>query len=48
MNQFYYNLLGGSIDRDCSINLKDVGVLTFDLTDLDRPFLEQEFWETVK
>lgn len=48
MDQFYSNLLGVSIDRDCSVNLEAVGVPTFDLAALDLPFLEKEVWETVK
>jgi len=38
VNEFYYNLLGVSVDRDSTINLEEVNIPSHDLAELDAPF----------
>jgi hypothetical protein len=45
---YYRALLGSHEDRDVTIDLDALGVLTHDLALLDSPFLEDEVWETIK
>ena len=47
VNEFYYNLLGVSVDRDSTINLEEVNIPSHDLAELDAPFSEEEIWKTI-
>jgi len=45
---FYSNLLGGeSLDREVTINLDELAIPNFDLSELDAPFSEDEVWRTI-
>jgi hypothetical protein len=48
VDQFYENLLGNSIDRENTINMNELGVCSYNLSDLDLPFTEEEVWSTIK
>jgi len=39
---FYKSLLGDSSDREVTVNIAELNVPSFDLTDLDSPFSEEE------
>ena len=41
-NEFYYNLLGVTNDKDSTINLEEVHIPRHDLSELDAPFSEEE------
>src|SRR6185312_13027939 len=45
---FYSNLIGSSMDREATINLEELNMPSFDLTDLEAPFTEEEVWKTIK
>jgi hypothetical protein len=47
VNEFYYNLLGVSVDRDSTINLEEVNIPSHDLAELYVPFSEEEIWKTI-
>jgi hypothetical protein len=47
VDQFYENLLGTSSDRENTINLNELGVSSYNLSDLDLPFAEEEVWSTL-
>jgi len=44
----YSNLIGSSMDREATINLEELNMPSFDLTDLEAPFTEEEVWKTIK
>jgi len=44
---FYSNLLGESLDREVTINLDELAIPSFDLSELDAPFSEDEVWRTI-
>ena len=44
---FYKSLLGDSSDREVTVNIAELNVPSFDLTDLDSPFSEEEVWKTI-
>jgi len=44
---FYSNLLGESLDREVTINLDELAIPNFDLSELDAPFSEDEVWRTI-
>ena len=44
---FYSNLLGQSLDREVTINLDELAIPNFDLSELDAPFSEDEVWRTI-
>jgi hypothetical protein len=48
IHQFYSNLMGSCLGRDPTINLDEIGMPSFDLSELDAPFTEQEVWDTIK
>jgi hypothetical protein len=48
IHQFYSNLMGSCLDWDQTINLDEIGMPSFDLSELDAPFTEQEVWDTIK
>jgi hypothetical protein len=41
VDQFYENLLGVSTDRENTINLNELGISSYNLSDLDLPFTEE-------
>ena len=41
------NLLGESLDREVTINLDELAIPSFDLSELDAPFSEDEVWRTI-
>ena len=45
---FYSSLIGSSTDREVTINLEELNMLSFDLADLEAPFTEEEVWKTIK
>jgi hypothetical protein len=45
---YYEEVLGTSANREHTINLNELGVPMFDLSDLDSPFSEEEAWATIK
>jgi hypothetical protein len=45
---FYTNLLGTSDNRVRTINLETLGMPSYDLSELEAPFSEQEVWEVIK
>jgi hypothetical protein len=45
---YYEEVLGTSTNREHTINLNELGVPMFDLSDLDSPFSEEEVWATIK
>jgi hypothetical protein len=45
---FYSNLIGSSLDREATVNLEELNMPSFDLTDLEAPFTEEEVWKTIK
>jgi hypothetical protein len=45
---YYEQVMGTSTNREQSINLNELGVPMFDLSDLDTPFFEEEIWATIK
>ncbi|WVZ85337.1 hypothetical protein U9M48_032277 [Paspalum notatum var. saurae] len=47
VNEFYCNLLGENMDRDSTIDLNEVHVPSYDLTELEAPFSEEEVWRTI-
>jgi hypothetical protein len=46
--QFYENLHGTSTDRENTVNLDELGIISHNLSDLDLPFTEEEVWSTIK
>jgi len=44
---FYNSLLGESPDREITVNLEELNVPGFDLSELDMPFSEDEVWKTI-
>jgi hypothetical protein len=48
VNEFYENLLGTYLDRSRSINLAKLGIARHNLATLERPFTEDEVWDTLK
>jgi len=40
-------LLGESLDREVTINLDELAIPSFDLSELDAPFSEDEVWRTI-
>jgi hypothetical protein len=48
IDEFYEDLLGKNIDRERTINLDELGILSHDLADLELPFTEEEVWKTIK
>jgi hypothetical protein len=48
VNEFYENLLGTKLDITCSINLDELGIAQHNLADLERPYTEDEVWDTIK
>jgi hypothetical protein len=48
VDQFYENLLGVSTGRENTINLNELGISSYNLSDLDLPFTEEEVWSTIK
>jgi hypothetical protein len=44
----YEEVLGTSTNREHTINLNELGVPMFDLSDLDLPFSKEEVWATIK
>jgi hypothetical protein len=45
---FYFNLLGTAPEREFSLDLDFLGVRSHDLSELDRPFTEEEVWAVVR
>jgi hypothetical protein len=45
---FYFNLLGTAPEREFSLGLDFLGVGSHDLSELDRPFIEEEVWVVVR
>jgi hypothetical protein len=45
---YYEEVSGSSTNREHTINLSELGVPMFDLSDLDSPFSEEEVWTTIK
>jgi hypothetical protein len=45
---YYEEVLGTSTNREHTINLNELGVPMFDLSDLDSPFSVEEVWATIK
>jgi hypothetical protein len=48
VDPFYTNLIGKSVDRDRVIDLEALGMPTFELSELDAPFSEQEVEDIIK
>jgi hypothetical protein len=48
VNRFYTNLIGKCVDRDRVIDLDALGMPTFELSELDAPFSEQEVEDIIK
>ena len=45
---FYENLLGKCDDREYTINLFELEIISHDFADLELPFSEEEVWNTIK
>jgi hypothetical protein len=45
---YYEEVLGTTTKREHTINLNELGVPMFDLSELDSPFSEEEVWATIK
>lgn len=48
VHQFYSNLIGVHVDMDKNIELEAFDLLSYDLSELDKPFVEHEVWEIIK
>jgi hypothetical protein len=48
VDNYYQEVLGSSTNREQTINLSELAVPTFDLSELDVPFTEEEVWATIK
>jgi hypothetical protein len=48
MDLYYEDVLGSSMNREQTINLSELWVTNFDLSELDAPFTEEEVWTTIK
>jgi len=48
IDDFYENLLGNCPDKEYTINLNELQIIAHDLADLERPFSEEEVWNTIK
>ena len=48
IDEFYENLLGKCDDREYTINLSELEIISHDLADLELPFSEEEVWNTIK
>ena len=44
---FYNSLLGESPDREVTVNFEELNMPSFDLSELESPFPEEEVWKTI-
>ena len=44
---FYNSLLGESPDREVTVNFEELNMPSFDLSELESPFSEEEVWKTI-
>jgi hypothetical protein len=45
---FIENIHGTIIDRENTVNLDELGIISLNLSGLDLPFTEEEVWSTIK
>lgn len=48
VDEFYRNLLGTQLNREHTIDLRELGLNNHDLVDLEVPITEEEVWRTIK
>jgi hypothetical protein len=48
LNIYYEEVLGSSMNMEQTINLSELGVPSFDLSELDARFTEEEIWAMIK
>lgn len=47
IHHFYSHLLGESLDWEVTVNLEELNIPRFDMSDLETPFTEEEVWKTI-
>jgi len=47
IHHLYSHLLGESLDLEVTVNLEELNIPRFDMSDLETPFTEEEIWKTI-
>ena len=47
IHHLYSHLLGESLDLEVTVNLEELNIPRFDMSDMETPFTEEEIWKTI-